>query len=89
MWLDEKHKAFKLHTHFELLKGIPVGMTLTDANASEWKTLAASLLADRVYVSDRGYACFELMSFDPPGPQQLCRAPCETTASTKPSNRAR
>ena len=61
MWLDEKNKAFKLHTHFELLKGIPVGMTLTDANASEWRTLAAGLLADRVYVMDRGYACFELL----------------------------
>jgi hypothetical protein len=62
MWLDEKNKAFKLHTHFELLKGLPVGMTLTDANTSEWKTLAANLLADRVYVMDRGYACFELFN---------------------------
>jgi len=62
MWLDDKNKAFKLHTHFELLKGVPVGMTLTDANTSEWKTLAASLLADRVYVMDRGYACFELFN---------------------------
>jgi hypothetical protein len=61
MWLNENNKAFKLHTHFELLKGIPVGMTLTDANTSEWKTLAGSLLADRVYVMDRGYACFELL----------------------------
>ena len=62
MWLDEKNKAFKLHTHFELLKGVPVGMTLSDANTSEWKTLAGSLLAERVYVMDRGYACFELFN---------------------------
>ena len=61
MWLDDQHKAFKLHTHFELLKGIPISMTLTDANASEWRIMAGSLLADRVYVMDRGYACFELL----------------------------
>jgi hypothetical protein len=62
MWLNEENKAFKLHTHFELLKGLPIGMTLTDANTSEWKTLGANLLADRVYVMDRGYACFELFN---------------------------
>ena len=61
MWLDANNKAFKLHTHFELLKGIPVKMDLTDANTSEWKTLAGTLLPDRVYVMDRGYACFELL----------------------------
>jgi hypothetical protein len=62
MWLNDRNKAFKLHTHFELLKGIPTGMTLTDANTSEWRTLAGTLLADRVYVMDRGYACFELFN---------------------------
>lgn len=60
MWLDAEHKAFKLHTHFELLKGVPVGMELSDANASEWRRLAGSLLPGRVYVTDRGYAVFEL-----------------------------
>ncbi len=60
MWLDENNKAFKLHTHFELLKGVPVHMDLTDANACEWEQLAQKLLADRVYVTDRGYAVFVL-----------------------------
>lgn len=60
MWLDKDHKAFKLHAHFELLKGVPVEMKLTDANASEWRKLADSLLPGRVYVTDRGYAVFEL-----------------------------
>lgn len=62
MWLDADHPAFKLHTHFELLSGVPTGMELTDGNASEWKNLAARLLAGRIYVMDRGYACFELFS---------------------------
>jgi hypothetical protein len=61
MWLDADHPAFKLHTHFELLTGVPTGMSLTDANASEWKNLASRLLSGRVYVTDRGYACFELL----------------------------
>jgi Transposase DDE domain len=60
MWLDADHPALKLHTHFELLTGVPASIDITDANASEWKNLAARLLADRVYVMDRGYACFEL-----------------------------
>ena len=50
MWQDDRHKAFKLHTHFELLKGVPTRMDLTGANASERNVLQASLhrlLADR------------------------------------------
>jgi len=60
MWLDEKHKAFKGHAQFELLKGVPTRIDVTDANASERKQLAASLLPGRVYVMDRGYAAFWL-----------------------------
>ena len=60
MWQDDKHKAFKLHTHFELLKGVPTRMDLTDANASERAVLQACLAPDRVYVMDRGYAKFTL-----------------------------
>ena len=60
MWQDDKHRAFKLHTHFELLKSVPVRMDLTDANESEREVLAGTLQADRVYVMDRGYAKFEL-----------------------------
>jgi hypothetical protein len=60
MWLDDEHRSFKLHTHFELLKGVPVRMDLTDANASERAILKAALQAGRVYVTDRGYAAFAL-----------------------------
>lgn len=35
LWRDDRHRAFKLHTHFELLKGVPVRMDLTSANVSE------------------------------------------------------
>jgi hypothetical protein len=60
MWLDEKHKAFKGHAQFELLKGVPTRIDITDANASERDQLAASLLPGHVYVIDRGYAAFWL-----------------------------
>jgi hypothetical protein len=60
MWRDEEHRAFKLHTHFELLKGVPVRMDLTDGNGNEREVLEAHLQADRVYVMDRGYAKFTL-----------------------------
>ncbi len=60
MWRDEQHRAFKMHTHFELLKGVPVRLDLTDANASERAVLQAALQPQRVYVMDRGYAKFDL-----------------------------
>jgi len=75
MWLDDKHKAFKLHAQFELLKNVPVRMDLTDANAKEWEQLAKTLSSGHVYVSDRGYAVFRLfqMIVDA-GSSFVCRA---------------
>ena len=59
-WRTDGHNAFKLHTHFELLKGVPVRMDLTDANSDERDVLAKHLQPDRVYVMDRGYRRFAL-----------------------------
>jgi hypothetical protein len=53
-------RDIKLHTHFDLLKGVPAGMDLTAATDSEIDNLLGRLLPDRVYVKDRGYACFKL-----------------------------
>lgn len=60
MWLDENNKAFKGHAQFELLKGVPVRVDITDGNASEREQLAATLSGGRVYVLDRGFAAFWL-----------------------------
>ena len=60
MWQHDSHKAFKLHTHFELLRGVPTRMDLTGGNTGERDVLRASLLADRVYVMDCGYMEFAL-----------------------------
>jgi len=63
MWRDAKGQhGIKLHTHFELLKGVPTRMDLTDGEGNERTVLQAHLLPDRVYVLDRGYAKFELFA---------------------------
>lgn len=60
MWLNDKNKAFKMHTHFELLKSVPVRMDLTDGNGNERDVLQEALEPGRTYVMDRGYAKFAL-----------------------------
>jgi hypothetical protein len=60
MWQNDQNRAFKLHTHFELLRGVPVRMDLTDANTDERDVLESCLQSGRVYVMDRGYAKFAL-----------------------------
>ncbi len=58
---DDRHKSAKAHVQFELLKGVPVAATITDANTSEHDVLAERLEAGRLYVLDRGYAKYELL----------------------------
>ncbi len=56
-----KGRKIKMHTHFEPLTGVPVDMDISSAYASEAQNLRQKLLPDRVYVQDRGYACFALL----------------------------
>jgi Transposase DDE domain len=60
LWLDERHKAAKMHLHFEVLRGIPVRVSVTAGNASETDELRRHLQAGRLYVHDRGYAEYQL-----------------------------
>jgi hypothetical protein len=60
LWLDPKHRAAKMHVHFDVLKGVPVETTVTTGNASETAQLRATLQAQRLYVIDRGYADYQL-----------------------------
>lgn len=61
LWRDDRHRAIKNHVHFEVLKGVPVQATLTEANAGEATVLEAQLQAGRLYVIDRGYAKYRLL----------------------------
>jgi hypothetical protein len=63
MWAlfqDDRHTAVKAHVQVELLKGVPVAATLTDAHTPETKVLAQSLQSGRLYVLDRGYFDYTL-----------------------------
>ena len=60
LWLDDTHRAGKLHLHFDVLKGVPCAASVTAGNDSEKTQLRAKLQADRLYVIDRGYAEYQL-----------------------------
>ena len=60
LWVDEEHRAAKLHLHFDVFKGVPCHATVTAGNGNEKKELRAALQAERLYVIDRGYAEYQL-----------------------------
>lgn len=60
LWVDEEHRAAKLHLHFDVFKGVPCQATVTEGNGNEKKELRAALQAERLYVIDRGYAEYQL-----------------------------
>jgi DDE family transposase len=58
--------AWRLHTHFEVERGLPVRIDVTGAGTQgvndERAVLRGTLQADRCYVLDRGYAQFSLFN---------------------------
>jgi hypothetical protein len=62
LWLDEHNHAAKLHLQFDLLKGVPLAGTLSDAQASEKRQLEQNLQPGRLYITDRGYFDYGLLS---------------------------
>jgi DDE family transposase len=60
LWIDETHRAAKLHLHFDVFKGIPCHASITDGNGNERNELRAALQSERLYVIDRGYAEYQL-----------------------------
>jgi len=59
-WRSDRN-GIKIHTQFEILKGVPVDMEVTDANANEKAVLGGKLQPGRIYVMDRGYAKYGLL----------------------------
>ncbi|HIE98979.1 MAG TPA: IS4 family transposase [Fuerstia sp.] len=56
---------WRLHTHFEILRGIPARIDVTPdggGDNDERAVLQTVLEADRLYVTDRGYAKFQLFN---------------------------
>jgi hypothetical protein len=60
LWLDEKHRAAKMHVQFEVLRGIPTKVSVTEGNGSETEQLRRSLRGGLLYALDRGYAEYRL-----------------------------
>jgi hypothetical protein len=60
LWVDDQHRAAKMHVHFDVLKGVPVEATVTAGSGSETAQLRATLQPQRLYVIDRGYADYQL-----------------------------
>lgn len=60
----KRASAYRLHTQFEVLRGVPSRIDVTPANpkgeADERAVLARTIARDRCYVIDRGYAKFTL-----------------------------
>jgi len=61
LWLDEDHKAAKLHLEFDLLKSVPTQALLTDGNGNEKTALKNSLAPGKIYVLDAAYAQYSLL----------------------------
>lgn len=66
-WQTRRHPAgWRMHTHFEVLRGSPVEVEVTDARnkgvSNEKNVLRRALESDRCYVLDRGYEQFSLFN---------------------------
>jgi hypothetical protein len=60
LWQDDQHRAAKMHVQFEVLRAIPVRVSVTAGNDSETEQLRKQLQPGRLYVKDRGYAEYQL-----------------------------
>lgn len=62
---DSGMVKWRLHTHFEILRGIPTRIDVTPNGGGQYDEramLESVLEADRLYVTDRGYAKFALFN---------------------------
>lgn len=69
LWQDAQHRAAKMHGAFEVLRQIPVGVTVTAGQASERAEWRRLVQPGGFYVVDRGYADYTLF-------QELHDLPC-------------
>lgn len=63
---SRRDRGWKLHTHFEVLRGVPTFARVTNGSgrdeAGEKAVLRSSLSQDRCYITDRGYEEFALFN---------------------------
>jgi IS4 transposase len=62
LWVDDEHRAAKLHLQYALLRAAPSHATVTEGNGSERTALKETLAPERLYVLDGGYADYTLLA---------------------------
>jgi Transposase DDE domain len=73
LWQDDQHRAAQMHVAFEVLRQIPVGVTVTAGNASERAEWRGLVQPGGCYVVARGYTDSALF-------QELHDLPCSFIA---------
>lgn len=56
LWVDEQHRAAKLHLEFDVRCHTPRAATITDGNGNEKQVLRQLLSPGKFYILDAGYA---------------------------------
>jgi len=62
LWLDEEHRAAKLHLEFDIQGNLPANATITNGNGNERDALRGFLSPDKLYALDCGYAEYKLFN---------------------------
>ena len=60
LWLDDQHRAAKLHLEFDILKNTPLNARITDGNGNERTVLRGLLSPNKLYSLDAGYSEYKL-----------------------------
>lgn len=60
LWLDDQHRAAKLHLELDVLKGIPTNAKITDGNANEKTVFRGFLSPNKLHTFDAGYSEYKL-----------------------------
>jgi hypothetical protein len=62
LWLDDEHRAAKMHLEYRILEGVAASATVTEGNGNERTALRERLSAGKLYVLDAGYAEYALLA---------------------------
>ena len=60
LWVDDQHRAAKVHLSLSVLKHVPTKAVVTDGNANEKKVFRKMLSAGKLYLIDAGYSEYRL-----------------------------
>lgn len=90
LWVAEDKRAAKLHACFDVLKGVPTVINVTEATARETDFMLDNLKRGHLYITDRGYAKYSVFQeIMDAGASFVCRIKCDSLTRTieeKPLN---